>query len=167
MRTRELSRLAAGHSRRQRGAALFVAMMILIILSLMAVSASQVTVLQERMVQAYWSDFQAFESTEDRLREWERQVKAQVEATECPVIERPPIPAWMRDGSPVAADQFMANVQLDEYYNGRSGIGGENAMGTAATAIDCLFFIVAAADNDVRNDADASSWAVVQSVFVP
>ena len=53
---------------RQHGAALLAALLILIMLSLLAISASQVTSLQEKMVQAYWSDVRAFEAAEERLR---------------------------------------------------------------------------------------------------
>jgi hypothetical protein len=151
----------------QRGAALFVAMMILILMSLLAVSASQVTMLQERMVQAYWSDVQAFEATEERLRQQERRIKADALISECPIIEPQVMPAWMRESNfPAAAGQFTANVGKDEFFARRSGLSGSASI-SEETAIDCAYFIIAATDNDVRNDAQAKSWAVVQSVYVP
>jgi type IV pilus assembly protein PilX len=153
---------------RQKGAALFVAMMILIIMSLLAVSASQVTVMQERMVQAYWSDFQAFESAEMRLRRWEQELRAEIATSECPLLESVPRPAWMGGSSfPTASGEFRASVQDDDFYRRRAGIQNSSGLGLPGTSLECSFFITSVADNDVRDDAKARSWAVVQSVFVP
>lgn len=60
--------------RRQRGATLFVALSILILLTLLALAAARVTGLQERMAGGYRADVVAFERAEAALRDDEHQV---------------------------------------------------------------------------------------------
>jgi Tfp pilus assembly protein PilX len=152
--------------RRQRGAALFVSMMILILLSLLAVSASQVTALQEKMVQAYWADVRAFEGAEQRLRAAERELRAQAVSIECPEVDETVPPAWVQpSNTPVNAGQHAINLSQGEQSRG-SGVGGSLAM-VAQDAAQCAYFLLSASENDARNDDDARSWAVVQSVYVP
>jgi type IV pilus assembly protein PilX len=152
--------------RHQRGAALFVSMMILILLSLLAISASQVTGLQEKMVQAYWADVRAFEGAEERLRVAERELRAQAVAIECPEVDESAPPLWVQPSNPPAiAGQHAINLSQGEQSRG-SGVGGSLAIG-AQDAAQCAYFLLSASENDARNDDDARSWAVVQSVYVP
>lgn len=151
---------------RQRGAALFVSMMILIMLSLLAISASQVTALQERMVQAYWADVRAFEGAEERLRQSERELRAEAVASECPLVDETPQPGWVNPvTAPAVASTHSLNLSRGEQSRG-SGVGGSITMG-ALDAAQCAYFLLSASENDVRNADDARSWAVVQSVYVP
>lgn len=150
----------------QRGAALFVAMMILILLSLLAVSASQVTTLQEKMVQAYWADIRAFEAAEERLRIQERELRAQAQVEECPTVPEDAPPAWVSSTNlPGASGEHVTNLSRGELSRG-SGVGGSLQVG-AQDAAQCAYFLMSSSDNDARNAAQARSWAVVQSVFVP
>lgn len=151
---------------RQRGAALFVSMMILIMLSLLAISASQVTALQERMVQAYWADVRAFEGAEERLRASERELRAEAFTTECPLVDDTPQPGWVNPvNSPTLASAHSLNLSRGEQSRG-SGVGGSLTIG-ALDAAQCAYFLLSASENDARNVDDARSWAVVQSVYVP
>lgn len=156
-----------GRPARQRGAALFVAMMILILLSLLAISASQVTTLQEKMVQAYWADVRAFEAAEERLRVLERTLWDQGQRFECPI--EPPAslpPAWASSTNlPTESGSHYVNLSRGELSRG-SGIGGSLQVG-GQDAAQCAYFLLSSSDNDARNAAQARSWAVVQSVFVP
>lgn len=61
---------------RQRGAALYVALIILILLALIGVIGMQVTGLQERMAANYLRVNQAFQGTEARVRALERTINA-------------------------------------------------------------------------------------------
>ncbi|SDD10617.1 pilus assembly PilX family protein [Aquimonas voraii] len=151
---------------RQRGAALFVSMMILILMTLLAISASQVTSLQEKMVQAYWADVRAFEGAEERLRVAERELRAQAVAIECPEVDETAPPVWVQPNTaPVNAGQHAINLSQGEQSRG-SGVGGSLAIG-AQDAAQCAYFLLSASESDSRVDDDARSWAVVQSVYVP
>lgn len=153
----------ASRMQRQRGAALFVSLMILILLSLLAVSASQVTALQERMVQAYWADVRAFDGAEERLRASERELRAQVAMEECPFVDESAPPAWVNPNvRPSAAGAHLTNLSQIR----GSGLASSAAMGPSG-AVQCLFIQISASESDSRIDDDARSWSVVQSIFVP
>lgn len=148
---------------RQHGAALFVSLMILILLSLLAVSASQVTALQERMVQAYWADVRAFDGAEERLRAAERELRAQVMMDECPFVDDSAPPAWTNPNvRPTAAGAHLTNLSQIR----GSGLVGSGSM-RPSDAAQCLFIQISASESDSRIDDDARSWSVVQSIFVP
>jgi type IV pilus assembly protein PilX len=162
MSTRFRGRVHILH-RKQRGAALFVAMMILILLSLLAVSASQVTALQEKMVQAYWADVRAFDGGEERLRRVEKDLRAQAILEECPVVEDTELPAWAYPYVRLtAAGDHRKNLSEDR----GSGVGG--SIGNVERgSVECQYFLLTTVESDSRDDMNANSWAAVQSLFVP
>jgi Tfp pilus assembly protein PilX len=153
--------------RRQHGVALLVSLMILIILSMLAISASQVTSLQEKMVQAYWSDVRAFEAAEERLRVRERTLRRLAETEECPVLDDTgPLPDWANPNlRPTAIGNHSANLGSGEWARG-TGMQRSN-RGGPRLSVDCAYYMLSASDTDTRDAADANSWAVVQSIFVP
>jgi hypothetical protein len=138
--------------------------MILILLSLLAVSAAQVTSLQEKMVQAYWADTQAFEAAEERLRTMERQLHERAMLEDCPVLDAAPTPAWT--GHRTAATGRAGHIALAAFDPG-SGAQGSLQAGSAIDTAQCMYYTISSADNDARDDSDARAWAVVQSIFVP
>jgi len=152
---------------RQHGAALLVSLIILIMLSLLAISASQVTSLQEKMVQAYWSDVRAFEAAEERLRARERTLREISQAEECPVLDDSgPAPSWINPNQrPTAIGNHSATLGRGEWARG-SGVESSSRVGPRL-AFDCSYFLLSASDTDTRDAGDANSWAVVQSIFVP
>jgi type IV pilus assembly protein PilX len=153
--------------RAQKGAALFVSLMILILLSLLAISASQVTALQEKMVQSYWADVRAFEGAEQRLRARERQIRERARVEECPVLEDAGTPPdWaFANAQPAAAANHSQVVGTGEA--GR-GSGMEQSLGAGGrTNVECQFFMISASESDARVDSQAKSWAVVQAIYVP
>lgn len=152
---------------RQHGAALLVSLMILIMLSLLAISASQVTSLQEKMVQAYWSDVRAFEAAEERLRVRERTVRQAAENEECPDLsDAGPEPDWVNPNlRPTAIGNHSAILGRGTWAKG-SGVEQSSRVGPLL-AFDCAYFLLSASDTDTRDAGDANSWAVVQSIFVP
>lgn len=151
----------------QLGAALFVSLMILILLSLLAISASQVTALQEKMVQSYWADVRAFEGAEQRLRARERQIRERARTEECPPLEDGgAAPVWANGATePTVAANHSAVVGADEA--GR-GSGMEQSLSAGGrTNVECQYFLISATESDSRNVTQARSWAVVQAIYVP
>lgn len=61
--------------RKEQGAVLFVGLIFLLLLTLLGVTAMQVTVLQERMAGNFRIQHQAFEQTEARLLEGQKNVR--------------------------------------------------------------------------------------------
>lgn len=153
--------------RAQQGAALLVSLIILVMLSLLAISASQVTSLQEKMVQAYWSDVRAFEAAEERLRARERTLRRLSETDDCPVLDDSgAAPEWMNTTTrPSSVGNHSAILGRNEWKRG-SGVHKGNAIGPLS-AVDCAYYMISSADSDTREASDANSWAVVQSIFVP
>lgn len=153
--------------RAEQGAALLVSLIILVMLSLLAISASQVTSLQEKMVQAYWSDVRAFEAAEERLRVRERTLRRLSQTDDCPVLDDAgAVPDWMNSSTrPTVAGNHSAIMGRGEWMTG-TGMDGRTSIGPRS-AVDCTYYLLSASDNDTRDATDANSWAVVQSIFVP
>ncbi|MEZ5455327.1 MAG: PilX N-terminal domain-containing pilus assembly protein [Lysobacteraceae bacterium] len=159
-----MSRLIAIRSSNQSGAALFVSMMILILLTMLALSTSQVTALQEKMASAYWADTRAFERSEMALRAQERLVRQEAELGLCN-SDGVQLPDWVVDAPTGPGTHVMA---IRGQVARGSGVESSIEVGTALGSTDCAYFRVSAADADVDTTvSDASSWSVVQSVFVP
>jgi len=150
----------------QKGATLFTALVILILITLLALSVAQVTGLQERMAGLYRADQQAFQTAEVARSELERSLLGQPEA--CDDGYQIILPASWEDGS---AD---SGVRLENLNNpGNSGgakiaslassakAGGDRTPGGA----NCLVFRLSALRGDVPTDPTSKS--LVQSTFVP
>jgi|JI10StandDraft_1071094.scaffolds.fasta_scaffold23764_9 type IV pilus assembly protein PilX len=150
-------------SKEQRGAALFVSMMILILLTMLALSASQVTSLQEKMASAYWADARAFERSEAALRAEQRALRTAVEQGLC-VSDSASLPNWL-DAAPAAGETHVLAIRHEAARG--SGLESEIVAGSALGALDCAVFKISVADADTVAPSDASAWSVVQSVFVP
>ena len=150
---------------RQRGAALFVSMMILILLSMLALSASQVTSLQQKMTSAYWADLGAFESTEALLRQKEKELDLN-NPDEPDLCAVPPMPGDVAGElvrNPPSAP--TASYYMPPRGSGLAGsarVGQERELGATQ---NCMYFIVTAANFD--NASDPSTMSIVQSVYVP
>lgn len=145
----------------QEGAALFVALMLLIILSLLAVSAAQVTSLQERMAAAYWADTRLFEGVEARLNRLEAEVTASpVEfcGTD-PEIEDP---AGVIAAA--ALDPTQANYSAVESLSRVAETTGSLTAGRALGGVQCVRFRVTVAALDVPGDP--TSRSVLQTNYV-
>lgn len=150
--------------RNQRGAALFVALMLLIVLSLLAVSASQVTSLQERMTSAYRADEIAFERGEDRLRLMERQLLAELDPCYREILPTPE--EDLREATvPTAMSENMSRGVIGRALETRGSLGAGEAADVGSS--NCIYFRVSAADFDTLDEDDRSASAIVQSIFVP
>lgn len=155
-----------GGRRQQRGVALFVALVILLLLTLLGVSGMQVATMQERMSAGYRTGNMAFQNTEQQLSIGEARLRSEVRAS-----------------APVTAD--VANCAVA--FQGRQWAVGEldagNANGTRVRRIDHCFggssrkmpqrtnentnqyYQITA--YSVDRPANPSSRAVVDSVFIP
>jgi type IV pilus assembly protein PilX len=147
----------------ERGAALFVALMLLIILSLLAVSAAQVTSLQERMVAAYWADAQLFEGVEGRLNRLEAEVAANPDAV-CANLPAGRDPPGELLGT--GFDPAQATFSSVENIGFARGAGANRSIraGQAQSGPLCLRFRVTVAALD--SPAAATSRSIAQSTYL-
>ena len=155
----------------ERGAALFVSMMILILLSMLALSASQVTSLQQKMASAYWADTVAFENSESQLREFEKRIRNgdPDNPDPCGALPLPsdPAAAWTVSAPSAAVARYEnVNNAMSEASRGL-GIGGSIRSGQAREQgdVSCSYYRVSSADFD--SATDPSAMVIVQSLFVP
>ena len=158
--------------RRQRGATLFVALTILIALTLLALAAAQVTTLQERMSGIYRSDLEAFQHAEEELRR--REGALLDDPALCGLSSSIEIPDDWRTGSVNYADAAsLPEYVLIENLNGPGGISsGVFYRGSldASRPVEvggegCLVFRVSSIRPD--NADDPASRAIVQSIIIP
>ncbi|MFA5684611.1 MAG: PilX N-terminal domain-containing pilus assembly protein [Lysobacteraceae bacterium] len=152
---------------KQRGAALFVSLMMLILLSLLAVSASQVTGLQERMAGIYRADLVAFENAETRLRNRENTLLGESSAA-CHHNDADPTLSWRDNATSTAATTTIYNMGVGNRARGFAWRGTSQA-GVARTLgdVQCAYFSISAIDHDAAAVANRTSTAIVQSVYVP
>lgn len=152
-----------GVARTQRGSALFTAMMLLIVLSLLGISAAAVTGLQERMASTYRADHLAFEQAEARLRATEKRLLAEVDP--CHAANPNPTSDWLSNTPSEGAENYrnLAAGPASRAFGWR----GSNKAGQAAIVGDirCAYFEVAVIDFD--ESKNPTSNAIVGSVYVP
>lgn len=161
-------------ARQQRGAALFIALMLLIIVSILGVSVAQVSALQERMASNYRVDDLAFQNAEGTLRSQELDITSRLAGKRSATC-RPDesvgggvnrIPEWKA----TAATENQAGYESlqDNYGAGRStGLAGnvETGLGGAeAGSWACLMFRVAAVGVGFEDDASGST--IVQTTYI-
>lgn len=163
-------------ARRQKGAALFIALMILIVLSLLAVSAGQVTALQERMASAYWTDVRTFEAAEAVIRESERRITAGAARVENPPgFEDPcavattgedPGRAFSGAWTPTASGFQLVYENISRGLDSRGG-GNQGSLG-AGQLVDsignCSTFRVTAIRVD--DPLSPTARAIVQTTYI-
>lgn len=164
------------HPRRERGAALFIALMLLVVISILGVSAAQVTALQERMASNYRIDNVAFQDAEDLLRQRELEITRNIAVDRNPDTCRPasttpgsagdvdPTPGWASGLTrPTASTAEFQSLQ-DFRGAGRStGLmdASEGTMGgIEAGSWRCLMFRVAS----IAMDEGATT--VLQSTYI-
>jgi Tfp pilus assembly protein PilX len=157
--------------RGQRGAALFVALMILILLTILGLSAAQVTSLQERMASNYRIDNLAFQSAEDQLRAQELDLSQSIvdrDATVCrPDARKNPVVQW---GSEMPTSSTADYESLQDFYGAGRSTGLLDASEGTVSGIEagswrCLMFRPAAVG--LGSDGETGSAAtVVQAHYI-
>lgn len=159
--------LPAPARRAQRGGVLFIALALLIVVSVLGLAAARVTALQERMAGVYLADNRAFMAAEDRLRDEERTILVgdPDEVCSTPPTDDP-IPADWEDGTAAAAGTVIENLSnaLSEAARS-SGVAGSRQRGSReAGGTGCLLFRIGTLD---FSDAGRTSRAVIQSTYIP
>ncbi|MCD0247860.1 pilus assembly protein [Xanthomonas melonis] len=153
---------------RQRGAVLYVALIMLILLALIGISAMQVAGMQEKMASNYRAVNRSFQQAEGVVRNAEASVEAVSNRTALPtgnVVSSGDIKRGCDDGfDPVLwAQQQTSNKavnvrQIDQCIQGEASIG----MGQALDSASPIFQITGIAVDDETN---ASSRSAVDTVF--
>ena len=145
----------------QRGAVLFISLIMLLLLTLIGITAMQVTLLQERMAGGFRVQHQAFESTEGLLKTTRGDLN-DAASSSGPLYYSPdaaltpanalPWETWLT--SEPSGPQFQVNAHV--------------AVGTPPAVIGTRtlkYFLVSALDQDPgTNGGDAK--AAVQAVFI-
>lgn len=170
MRKLPIQRVASMRS--QRGAVLYVALMMLVLLALIGITALQVTGLQERMTSSYRSTNMAFQNAEGRARGTESDLQRQVQSAGAEAIGLDdPFCVAGFDPSGWAKEMKYANPlpgklthtrRIDQCVSGGSGIG----MGTTPISenTNLIFQVTAYA---VDHGTNPGSDAVIDTIFVP
>lgn len=147
--------------RHQRGAALYVALIMLILLALIGVVALQVAGLQERMSANYQASNMAFQNAEGVARNTEATLKAQVASGIVPATQ---IAATNCTAAHDAAgwDDPSSHVRrLDLCFSW----GGLDYPSDESERTDQIYQVTSFAKD--RDGLFASSEAVVDTVFIP
>lgn len=150
--------------RQQRGAVLYVALIMLILLALIGIAGMQVTGMQERMAANYLRSNQAFQNAEADVRTQEAAIKTAIEnggvfeanQEECsPVFD----PATWADGKTAAAAIHTRRLDKCVMGGGGTGLGGRKNEET-----ENIYQITVLASDDPANP---SSSAVIDTIFIP
>lgn len=154
--------------RREKGAVLFVALAILVLLTLLALSAAQVTGLQEQMSRGYRADNLAFQESERALRRAEQVILVTETVDLCHMPLERELPSSWYDGS----TNYAAELESIRYENLSSANGMQALLGSDEAGLDltrgsprCLVIRVSATQPDQTDEP--TSRAIVQSVYLP
>ncbi len=166
---RPMPRFVRSSPSSQRGVVLYVALIMLILLTMIGLVGMQVTGLQEKMSSNYRSANQAFQNAEASLRATESNVEAQINRS-------------LGSGTPVAIsttcdDGFDAQTWSDAQALGKPALmvrsigkcisgSSSQALGTGPVSEDPNpVFQITAYANDYPSNATAD--ATVDSIFIP
>lgn len=157
--------------RTQRGAVLFISLILLVVLSLIGIASMQVTTLQERMAGNYYTLGKAFQNAEGSARTIENAIDAAV----------------LANGTYAAQDQ-CGNVDMDNWAKAKAATGGEAAY---VSRIDTCtganpggesiksggkkqdspnggkYQITAVNSDDTSTPANSASLVVIETVYIP
>ncbi|KFN44963.1 pilus assembly PilX family protein [Arenimonas oryziterrae] len=142
---------------RQRGVALFFALVLLLVLTLLGLAAMQVATLQDRMAGSYRTSNLALQAAESNAREVEIQ------------IARGAVPAFCATESAVfaaAADPSVTPtvcVKTIDIAGGTSG--GSMGIEPPGSSAAARAYLITSQGRDRATAAESSSVAVVETVF--
>lgn len=149
--------------RAQRGAVLYVALIMLILLALIGIAGMQVSGMQERMAANYLRTNVAFQNAEDRARNVEDTIAATVEGgetfaaaqEECsPTFD----PHTWSDGITATGAQYTRRI--DKCFASSSRVVGRRQNEETGN----IYQVTALASDDPTT---ASASAVIDTVFIP
>lgn len=154
---------------RNRGAVLFVALMMLLLLTLLGVTAMQVTLLQERMSGNFRAQQVAFERAEGRMAEGRDFVSDPLRSYDfvsdipvglVPGTDELPWNGWLNTFPP--ALEFEQRVRA---------CGGACPERRGAIVSDdpnkrLRFYVISGQEKDPGSEAETAAWATVQTIYV-
>ncbi len=157
--------LARSLPTRQRGAVLYVAMVLLIVLALLGVAGMQVTGLQERMSANYRATNLAFQNAESLARNQERQIEIVVNAGAAFVSDQEVCapsfdPVSWAEGVAGGPTPITFTRRLDQCFPGAS-----QKMGVKLNELTSQYYQITAFDRDQQ--PDPTSQAVIDTIFIP
>lgn len=146
--------------RKQSGAALYVALIMLILLALIGIVALQVAGLQERMSSNYQAASMAFQNAEGAARAQEATLKSSVLAGMSPSTNVPPTDCMTGHDAAgwTGAAPYIRRLDLCFSW------GGMDYPSDESERTDQIYQVTAFAHD---RDISASSEAVVDTVFIP
>jgi type IV pilus assembly protein PilX len=153
---------------RNRGAVLFVALIMLLLLTLLGVTGMQVTMLQERMSGNFRAQQQSFERSEGKVSEGRDSAADPLWAydniPQTPISmtnDHLPWDAWLTDPVEQVSEQFL---------QGRRLVAGAGAARGKIVSDDpqkdVRYYVVSAQEKDPASDADNAAWTAVQTIYV-
>ena len=147
-----------------RGAVLFVALILLIVLSLLAVTAAQVTVLQERMSGNFRAAQRAFERTEGRMVESRSTISNPLIAYD--TVDTNTLPLAANNTSPWATRLGDGN-DWSEIRIRACGGACPQRIGSATGSIPLVrFYILTSQEKDPGSTTDTAAWSAIQTIQV-
>ena len=151
--------------RQSRGAVLFVALILLIVLSLLAVTAAQVTVLQERMSGNFRALQRAFERAEGRMVESRALISNPLASYDS--VDPTTLPLAAGNVSPWAA-RLGDNTRWAETRIRACGGACPQRIGGAVGVVPLVrFYILTTQEKDPGSSAPgAAAWSAVQTIQV-
>lgn len=154
-------------ARRQSGAALFVAMIMLILLTLLAVAASQVSLLQERMAGSFRAQNLALQRSEGAVAEERDVARDPLKAYD--TISDVPVGLAAGDKSPWSdwLDTFSDRAQTNTRACGGACPERKGSAVGEDPARKPKFYVITSQQKDAdATDDDVAAWASVQTVYV-
>jgi len=154
-------------TRHQRGAALFVALIMLILLTLLAVAASQISLLQERMSGSFRAQNLAFQNSEGAVAE-QRDVARDPLKSYDTISD---IPVGLVDGnkSPWSGwlDTFSNRAQTSTRACGGACPERKGSAVGEDPARKPKFYVISSQQKDAdATDDSVAAWASVQTIYV-
>jgi|GEM_PF-1575450 len=152
---------------RQHGAALFVAMIMLILLTLLAVAASQVSLLQERMSGSFRAQNLAFQRSEGAVAEGRDVARDPLQSFD----KISDIPVGLVDGnkSPWSGwlDTFSDRAQTNTRACGGACPERKGSPVGEDPARKPKFYVISSQQKDAEaTDDSVAAWASVQTIYV-
>ena len=157
-----------GFASRNKGAVLFVALIMLLLLTLLGVTGMQVTMLQERMSGNFRAQQQSFERSEGKVAEGRDSASDPLWAYDnipqkpiALVNDHLPWDAWLTDPDEQVAPQFMQGLRL---VAGAGAARGKIVSDDPQK--DIRYHVVSAQEKDPGSDAANAAWTAVQTIYV-
>jgi hypothetical protein len=154
--------------RRSQGAILFVSLIMLLLLTLLGITAMQVTMLQERMSGNFRAQQVAFERAEGRMSEGRDNVTNPLYAYD--YIS--PRPAGLGAGNVLPWDSWLTTfppaIEYDEQVRACGGACPEQRGSVVSEDPNKKprFYIVTGQEKDPGAPEDSAAWATVQTILV-